>query len=121
MQQILSEILQIRQKQYVFIHDVILDYLTCGDTEISAGNLKHTITTLSSRDYTQLTGFQKQFDVSTNIKRDHCNTIPISCVKQTLNQVSPDPSKVKAKAAHKNAAKNRSMDFVPGVQIPITI
>ena len=99
----------------MFIHDVILEYLTCGDTEISAEDLEHAIIELSNRDYTQLTGFQRQFEVSTNNKDTQCNIIPIFCVIQTLNQVSPNPSEVKAKAAYKNASKNRSMDFVPGI------
>ena len=52
------------QEQYAFIHDVVLESLTCGDTQISARDLKCVISRLKSRD--QMTGktqFEAQFEV----------------------------------------------------------
>ena len=34
------------QEQYTFIHDVILESVTCGDTQISSGELRPTIAKL---------------------------------------------------------------------------
>ena len=31
------------KEQYILIHDAVLEKLTCGDTEISAENLRHTL------------------------------------------------------------------------------
>ena len=52
------------QEQYAFIHDVVLESLTCGDTQISARDLKSVISRLKCRD--QMTGktqFEAQFEV----------------------------------------------------------
>ena len=50
------------QEQYIFIHDAILEAVTCGDTQISAGDLHRSIQKLSHRDpKTNLTGFESQF------------------------------------------------------------
>lgn len=35
------------QDQYVFIHDTLLDYITCGDTSISASSLRNKINKMS--------------------------------------------------------------------------
>ena len=53
------------QDQYALIHDVILESVTCGDTQISSGELKSTIAELISTQ-TPATGktfFQAQFEV----------------------------------------------------------
>ena len=52
----------VMQEQYIFIHDAILEAVTCGDTQISASNLQRCIQILSKRDpETNLTGFESQF------------------------------------------------------------
>ena len=51
------------QNQYVFIHDALNDFLTCGDTSILAHELRRTISTMSQTDVDGETGFQKQFEV----------------------------------------------------------
>ena len=57
---------RIFQEQYVFIHDALCDYITCGDTSVPAHELKAVIATFTSVDEdTKCTGFQKQFAVST--------------------------------------------------------
>ena len=52
------------QDQYIFIHDVVLESVTCGNTQISAKDLKFVITRLRKKD--QITGktqFEAQFEV----------------------------------------------------------
>ena len=52
------------QEQYAFIHDVVLESLTCGDTQVSARDLKSVISRLKTRD--QMTGktqLEAQFEV----------------------------------------------------------
>ena len=51
------------QAQYVFIHDAILEYVTCGDTQINAVDLRTAITGLMKQ-LSGVTGFQNQFAVS---------------------------------------------------------
>ena len=51
------------QDQYVFIHDALNDFLTCGDTSVPAHELRRTISTMSQADGDGETGFQRQFEV----------------------------------------------------------
>ena len=52
------------QEQYIFIHDAILEAITCGDTQIDASILKQRIHEMTSRDpVTNLTGFENLFKV----------------------------------------------------------
>ena len=52
------------QDQYTFIHDVVLESVTCGDTQINAGDLRIAITQLNKRDrYSGKSGFEMQFEV----------------------------------------------------------
>ena len=52
------------QEQYAFIHDVVLESLTCGDTQINARDLKSVISRLKSRDQKIFkTQFEEQFEV----------------------------------------------------------
>ena len=53
------------QDQYIFIHDAILESVTCGDTQIEAGNLRRRLTQLQNKDESGRTGFELQFSVST--------------------------------------------------------
>ena len=53
------------QDQYIFIHDAILESVTCGDTQIEAGNLRRRLTQLQKKDESGRTGFELQFSVST--------------------------------------------------------
>ena len=53
------------QDQYVFIHDAVLESLTCGDTQIPASGLSGAIKKLKQKDReTGKTGFETQFHVS---------------------------------------------------------
>ena len=52
----------------MFIHDAILEQLTCGDTQISAGELRITINNLmKSSGIAPSTGLQAQFQVNRNL------------------------------------------------------
>ncbi|XP_064386168.1 uncharacterized protein LOC135334780 isoform X2 [Halichondria panicea] len=82
------------QDQYVFIHDAILESVTCGDTQISAGDLRRQIQKmLSVTPGKTISEFQYQF--------------------QILEQVTPNPKEVRSPIAVKNAARNRNMDYLP--------
>ena len=49
----------------MFIHDAILEQVTCGDTQISAGQLRSAVQNLTKIDQlTFKTGLQTQFEVS---------------------------------------------------------
>ena len=53
------------QEQYVLIHDAILEQVTCGDTQINAGQLRSAVQNLTKIDrLTSNTRLQTQFDVS---------------------------------------------------------
>lgn len=53
------------QAQYVFIHDALSEYVTCGETEITANNLRAKFNHLTKQIPGKgMTGFQNQFQVS---------------------------------------------------------
>ena len=52
----------------MFIHDAILESITCGNTQVSAADLNRAVTKLKQRDpHTKLTGYELQFKVHTII------------------------------------------------------
>ena len=56
----------------MFIHDAILETVTCGDTQVNAANLRVTLIKMEVKNqHTQRTNLQDQFEV--------CNTFMISC------------------------------------------
>ena len=56
--------LHVIQEQYMFIHDAVLESLTCRDTQIPASGLVGAIEKLKQRDSeTGRTGFETQFHV----------------------------------------------------------
>ena len=53
------------QTQYVFIHDALNELITCGKTEILAGNLRITTNQLNRHaEGKKISGFQNQYEVS---------------------------------------------------------
>ena len=49
----------------MFIHDAVLEWLTCGDTQIASANLRKEMAKLEATSPdTALTGYQQQFNVS---------------------------------------------------------
>ncbi|CAI8024474.1 Receptor-type tyrosine-protein phosphatase alpha [Geodia barretti] len=79
--------------QYVFIHDAVLESVTCGDTQIEASSLRVAMRKLKEKSLQGGSPLQQQFSI--------------------LEKVSPNPREVKAVAAHSNSKKNRSMEFPP--------
>ena len=51
------------QDQYIFIHDAILESVSCGDTEIEAGDLRKRLAQLKTTDESGRTGLDLQFAV----------------------------------------------------------
>ena len=52
------------QEQYMFIHDAMLESITCGNTQINVMNLQKIVNKLKQRDeVTNLTGFEQQLKV----------------------------------------------------------
>ena len=48
----------------MFIHDAILESITCGNTQVSAADLQRIVIKLKQRDpHTKLTGYEQQFKV----------------------------------------------------------
>ena len=82
------------QDQYVFIHDAILESVTCGDTQIKAENLRRQIQKMSRVAPGKTTSeFQYQFKI--------------------LEQVTPNPDEVNCTAALKNKDLNRGTKYLP--------
>ena len=52
------------QNQYIFVHDAILESVTCGDTQIETFSLRVAMRKLKERSIQGETGFQQQFFVS---------------------------------------------------------
>ena len=52
------------QDQYIFIHDAILESVTCGDTQIEASNLRVAMRKLNEVPHNSTgNGYQQQFSV----------------------------------------------------------
>ena len=58
------------QSQYVFIHDALRELVICGDTEITAANIRIIINQLNRPIEDGNTGFQKQFQVLVHIQKE---------------------------------------------------
>ena len=54
---------QLTQDQYVFIHDALCDYITCGDTSVLAYELRTALHSLQKVDDMGQSGFRRQFEV----------------------------------------------------------
>ena len=57
-------LLLLPQDQYIFIHDAILEALTCGDTQVESGDMRKRLGQLQKRDQSGKTGLEFQFSVS---------------------------------------------------------
>ena len=51
------------QEQYIFIHDAVLESVTCGDTQIGAGDLRDVLEKLQMGPQSGPTGLVSQFQV----------------------------------------------------------
>ena len=61
------------QDQYVFIHDALKDYISCGDTSVVAYKLKMVIDDMSKEEGGQ-SGFERQFKVPSHNTTNVANT-----------------------------------------------
>ena len=61
----MSTHLCILQAQYIFIHDVLSDVITCGDTRLDASELRNRVNELRQADNGNSSGFEEQFEVQT--------------------------------------------------------
>ena len=52
------------QTQYVFIHDALSELVVCGETEMTAAELRTKMSKLKKHGVSGVTGYQKQFQVS---------------------------------------------------------
>lgn len=54
------------QEQYSFIHDAVLEWIICGDTQVPAGEMKRAMKRMAEKNKeTGKTAFEKQFQVGT--------------------------------------------------------
>ncbi len=83
------------QDQYIFIHDAVYEFLTCGDTQISSSNFRVAVERLNREDPSeQCNGYEHQLRI--------------------LDQVSPSPSQVNCSTALKHPDKNKGDKYLPG-------
>ena len=69
------------QHQYIFIHDVILESVVCGDTQVEAGDLRKRLAQLKTRDRSGNTGMDLQFAVMCIHTLPHLSLLSITvCV-----------------------------------------
>ena len=66
------------QDQYVFIHDAILEAVTCGDTQIESSDLRAKLYQMQ-KNQSDKTELELQFTVSPLINTIHC-TLFIHCI-----------------------------------------
>ena len=52
------------QDQYVFIHDAILEAVTCGDTQVESGDLRAKLNKMQKKNQSGKTELELQFAVS---------------------------------------------------------
>lgn len=68
------------EEQYIFIHDALLEAVTCGETEVAVRNLPMHIQQLSQMDAgTTVTGMELEFKVPILNK-----TVRFLCTKRTF-------------------------------------
>ena len=69
------------QHQYIFIHDVILESVVCGDTQVEAGDLRKRLAQLKTRDRSGNSGMDLQFAVMCIHTLTHLSLLSITvCV-----------------------------------------
>ena len=71
------------QDQYIFIHTALNDLLTCGETEIAAGDMRVAMRRLEKRERkSSFTGFEEQFNVQQIIVSE--NSFMLNIPRQKL-------------------------------------
>jgi len=103
-----------KQEQYIFIHDAILEWLTCGDTEMDAGNLRTSLDKLLRMDQSGRTEMDHQFAMSTPVAKIDSSGHICCAILQILDKVSPNPSVAQCAAAKRSTKNYLSEEFLPG-------
>ena len=81
------------QEQFIFIHDVILESVMCGDTQVSSGDLRSAVTRLTNKDdCTGKTGFETQFEVIMHALPHWLNPMLINSLIVSLTDTKPGDS-----------------------------
>ena len=76
-------VLMLLQDQYIFIHTALNELLTCGETEIAAGDMKVALRRLDKREgKSSLTRFEEQFNVQQIIVSENFLMLKIPHQKQ---------------------------------------
>ena len=106
------------QDQYVFLHDALDEYITCGETDVAVSNLRARMNKLRKHIPEKgITGFTEQFQVSFAVPMSPSRCLQYCLVKlsQLLEQVSShateDNCTVGLEFYNKN--KNRYLDKLP--------
>lgn len=82
------------QEQYVFIHDAVLEAVTCGNTEVHARNLLHHIKRLSEPGEGGMLGLTEEFRKLSNPNqarrlKQGAGSLPINRSKNRLANILP--------------------------------
>ena len=77
MNALVKSIMYPQQDQYMFIHDALSDYITCGDTSVIAHELRIVIDEMEKEGEKRKSGFENQFGVHYNTHIAQC-TVPRS-------------------------------------------
>ena len=87
-------LLSFLQEQYVFIHDSLLEAVTCGNTEVHARNLLHHINKLTESGEHGLLGLAEEFRKLSNPNqarrlKQGAGSLPINRSKNRLANILP--------------------------------
>ena len=106
------------QEQYIFIHDAIFEVVSCGDTQIDAGNFYRYFHKINKHyPGTHLDEFENQYKVCSYTIGDSNDTYILS-ILQVLERISPKPVEVEQSIGLKYSTKNRSEHYLPSEFIP---
>ena len=99
----------------MFVHDAILEALTCGDTQIDTNIFKKKIKEINEcNPQTHLTEFENQFRVCTARSEEKTLFYCYPSYK-VLEKVSPKPDEISRTKALQYPTKNHSDLYLPGV------
>ena len=83
------------QEQYIFVHEAVLEIITCGDTEITSNTFA-----------SQLVELKQPVDPQTGETR-------LQTQFAILSKVTPSPDDVIKEMAESHSDKNRSDEYLP--------
>ena len=106
------------QDQYVFLHDALDEYITCGETDVAVSNLRARMNKLRKHIPEKgITGFMEQFQVSFAVPMSPSRCLQYCLVKlsQLLEQVSSSATEDNCTVGLEfyNKNKNRYLNKLP--------